>query len=197
VIHAAGPELLADCLSSGQPKIRDRKPKSRVKAKHILRLEVAVIDAQRMAVIDGVEQLEENMLDQVILAKITSLMQNLAKEIPIWTVIHDDEGAVLLFNDAMKCDDIRVGWCTFVKRDLLDMKASLADAVPCRCVKKAFDGVGRGIVGSRAKVDRAIDDSVTAITQDAYEFEGAIVDTSADSGGTWKVIRRHIAEQGL
>lgn len=84
-----------------------------------------------------------------------------------------------------------------MKRDLLDMKASLTGAVPSRCVKKALDGVGRGIVGSRAKVDCAIDDTVTAITQDAYEFEGAIVDTSADSGGTWKVIRRHMAEQGL
>lgn len=62
-----------------------------------------------MAIIDRFEQLEENVLDQVILAKITSLVQNLTKEIPIWTVIHDDEGAVLLFNDTMKCDDIRVG----------------------------------------------------------------------------------------
>ena len=74
MIHAAGPELLADCLSSGQPKIRDRKPKSRVKAKHILRLEVTVIDTQRMAVIDRVEELEESVLDQVIVAKITSFV---------------------------------------------------------------------------------------------------------------------------
>lgn len=77
------------------------------------------------------------------------------------------------------------------------MKASLADSVSCRRVKKTLDGVGRGIVGSRTKVDRAINDPVTAITQDAYEFEGAIVDESADCGGARKGSGRHIAKQGL
>jgi hypothetical protein len=46
VIHAAGPELLADFLSGSQTKIRNCKSKPRVKAKHILRLEVTMIDAQ-------------------------------------------------------------------------------------------------------------------------------------------------------
>ena len=79
----------------------------------------------------------------------------------------------------------------------MDMKTSLAGGVPRRCVKKAFDGVGRGIECRRTKVDRAINDPITAITQDAYEFDGTIVDESADSGGTRKVVGRHIAEQGL
>jgi hypothetical protein len=144
-----------------------------------------------MAVIDRVEELEESVLNQVVVAKITSPVQNLAKEITIWTVIHNDEGAIVLFDDAVKCDDIRVGRCTFVESNLLDMKASLADSVSRRRVKKTLDGVGRGIVGSRTKVDRAINDPVTAITQDAYEFEGAIVDESADRGGARKGSGRH------
>ena len=82
-----------------------------------------------------------------------------------------------------------------MESDLLEMKTSLADSVPRRCVKKALDGVGRGFGGSRAKVDRAINNSVTAITQDAYELEGAIVDESADGGGTRKVSGRHIAQE--
>jgi hypothetical protein len=150
-----------------------------------------------MAVIDRIKELEENMLDHVILAEITPFMQNLAEEIPIWTVIHDDEGAVFLFNDAMKCDNVWVGRCTLVKGDLLDMETSLADGVPRRCVEKAFDGVGWGIVSSRAKVDRTINDPITAITQDAYEFEGAIVDKSSDCWRTRKVGGRHIVEWGM
>jgi hypothetical protein len=197
VIHAAGPELLADFLSGSQAKIRDRKPKARIKAKYILRLEVTVIDAQGMAVIDRIKELEESVLDQVILAKITSFVQNLAKEITIWTVIHDNEGAVILLNNAVKCDDIWVGRCAFVEGDLLYMKTSLADSVPCRRVKKALDCVGRRIANRRAMVDRAIYDPVTAITQDAYEFECAIVNESANRGGTRKVTGRHCAKQGL
>ena len=108
MVHAAGPELLADFLSGGQPKIRDRKPQAPVKAEDILRLEITVIDAQGMTVIDRIEELEEYVFDQVISAKITALLQNLAKQITIWAVIHNDEGAIFLFNDTMKCDNIRV-----------------------------------------------------------------------------------------
>ena len=79
MVHAAGPELLTDFLSGSQPKIRDRKPQASVKAEHVLRLEITVVDAQRMAVIDRIEELEENVLDQVVPAKITSLLQNLAE----------------------------------------------------------------------------------------------------------------------
>jgi hypothetical protein len=108
VVHAAGPELLADFLSGGQSKIRDRKPQAPVKAEHVLRLEITVVDAQGMAVIDRIEQLEENVFDQVISTKITSLLQDLAEQITIWAEIHNDKGAVFLFNDTMKCDDIRM-----------------------------------------------------------------------------------------
>jgi hypothetical protein len=74
VVHAAGPELLANFLSGSQPKIRDRKPQAPVETKHVLRLEVTVIDAQRMAVIHRFEELEKNVFDEVIPSKITSLL---------------------------------------------------------------------------------------------------------------------------
>jgi hypothetical protein len=108
VIHAAGPKLLADLLSGSQSKIRDRKPQAPVEAKYVLRLEITVIDAQRMAVVDRIEELEKNVFDEVVPAKITSLLQNLAKQITIWAVIHNDEGAIFLFDDTMKRDYIRV-----------------------------------------------------------------------------------------
>ena len=84
-----------------------------------------------------------------------------------------------------------------MKGNLLHVKASLASGVSCRRVKKAFDGVGWAIEGTRAKVDRAINDPVTTMAQDTHEFEGAIVDESADSGGARKVGGRHTARKGL
>jgi hypothetical protein len=68
-----------------------------------------VIDAQRMTELDRVEELKEYVLDQVILAKITSFVQDLAKEITVRAVIHDYEGTVVLFKDTVKGDHIRVG----------------------------------------------------------------------------------------
>lgn len=67
-----------------------------------------MVDAQRVAVIDRVEELEENVFDEVVAAKITSLLQDLAEQITIRTVIHDDKGAIILFNDTMERDDIRM-----------------------------------------------------------------------------------------
>jgi len=67
-----------------------------------------VVDAQRVTVIDRIEELEENVFDEVVSAKITSLLQNLAEQIAIRTVIHNDEGAFFLLNDTMERDDIRV-----------------------------------------------------------------------------------------
>ena len=85
MVHAAGPELLADFLSGSQSKIRYREPHAPVKAENVLRLKITVVDAQRVAVIDRIEELEENVSDEVVSAKITSLLQDLAKEITIRT----------------------------------------------------------------------------------------------------------------
>lgn len=84
-----------------------------------------------------------------------------------------------------------------MKGDLLHVKASLASCVSCWRVKKAFDSIGRAVEVGRAKVDRAINNPITTMAQDAHEFEGAIVDNGTDSGGARKVVRRHTAGKGL
>jgi hypothetical protein len=155
-----------------------------------------VVDAQRVAVIDRIEELEENVFDEVVSAKITSLLQNLAKQITIRTVIHNDEGAIFLFNDTMERDNIRVNWCKLVKGDLLHVKTSLASGVSGWCVKKAFDGIWWAVEGRRAKVDRAINNPITTMAQDAHEFECAIVDNGTDSWWTRKKVR-HTVGKGL
>ena len=142
-----------------------------------------------MTVIDRIEELEENVFNQVISAQITSLLQDLAKQITIRAVIHNDEGAVFLFNDTVKRHNIRMDRCKLMKGNLLQTKTSLAAGVSCRRVKKTFDDVGWAIEGIRTNVNCAINDrrTMTAMTQDTREFEGAIVDESSDSGGTRKV----------
>ena len=84
-----------------------------------------------------------------------------------------------------------------MKCDLLHVKASLASGVSCWRVKKAFDGIRWAVESGRAEVDRAINNPITTMAQDAYEFEGAIVDNSTDSRGTRKIARRHTAGKGL
>ena len=74
MVHAAGPELFAHFFSGGQSKIRDRKPQASIKAKDVLRLEITMIDAQGMAELDRLEELEKYVFDQVIAAEIATLV---------------------------------------------------------------------------------------------------------------------------
>lgn len=64
-------------------------------------------------------------------------------------------------------------------------------------MKQAFDSIGGAVEGRRAKVDRTINNPITTMSQDAHEFEGAIVDNRTDSGGTRKIARRHTVGKGL
>ena len=61
-----------------------------VKAVHVLRLGITAVDAQRRKVIDRTEELEENVFDGVVSAKITSLLKNFARQITIKTEIHNE-----------------------------------------------------------------------------------------------------------
>jgi hypothetical protein len=71
----------------------------------------------------------------------------LAEQITIRTVIHNDEGAIFLFNDTMERDDVRVNRFKLIKGDLLHVKTSLASGVSCWRMKKAFDGIGWAVGG--------------------------------------------------
>ncbi len=84
-----------------------------------------------------------------------------------------------------------------MKGDLLHVKPSLASGVSCWRVKEAFNGIRWAVEGRGAKVDRAINNPITTMAQDAHKFEGSIVDNGTDSGGTGKVVRRHTAGKGL
>ena len=84
-----------------------------------------------------------------------------------------------------------------MKGDLLHVKTSLASGVSRWRVKKALDSIRWAVEGRRAQVDRAINNPITTMAQDAHEFEGAIVDNGTDSGGTGKIGRRHAVGKGL
>jgi len=62
-------------------------------------------------------------------------------------------------------------------------------------VEETLDSVGWWFGGSRTDVDRTINDAVTAITQDAYEFEVAVVDDSTNGRRTREIVGRHLAGQ--
>ena len=73
--------------SGGQVRRRDPEIRSR-------RLRRSVRLAQRLKVIDRIEELEENVIDEVVSAKIMSLLKNFALQITIKTEIHGESQRV-------------------------------------------------------------------------------------------------------
>jgi hypothetical protein len=85
-----------------------------------------VENADGMAVADGIEQLEEDVLDKNIVAEIPAMVQDLCKQIAVGAVVHDDERVTVVLDNAVQGD--HVGMCrdTLVQGNLLLVQAPLS-----------------------------------------------------------------------
>jgi hypothetical protein len=105
VIDATSAKLLTEPLSSRKPEIGDGDAKASIKAQNILRLQIAVIDTKAMAILDCVKQLQEDMLDKSVISQIPTAVQNLAEQISIAGIFHDDVRVTILLDNTVKgCD---------------------------------------------------------------------------------------------
>lgn len=102
MVDRSGPELSAEFVGRGETKISDGHVKTVSLAKHVLWLQVAVVDAEVVAVLDRIEELEEHLLDQVVMTKVGAMVKDLGEEITLREVIEDDVGECLVLNDAVQ-----------------------------------------------------------------------------------------------
>jgi hypothetical protein len=57
VVNAACLEFTACCLSGGEPKVSEGQPVSIIKTDDILRLQIAVVYTESVAMLNGIEKL--------------------------------------------------------------------------------------------------------------------------------------------
>ena len=79
-----------------------------------------MINTQSMAIVSCVQQLKENILDETVISKIATAMENVCEQILVWCVVHDDVhvGLVEVLHDTVEGDNAQVSRC-----DLADMRA--------------------------------------------------------------------------
>lgn len=126
MIHAASAEFLADFLCRGQTKVGDSQAQTTVEAEDILWLQIAMVNAKRVTIFNGIQNLQKDVLDKAIVTKVSTLMQDLGKQVTIRAVVHHDEGTSILLNHSMEADDVRMERGKLVKSDLLHLKAPLS-----------------------------------------------------------------------
>jgi hypothetical protein len=92
VIDAARAELSTDFVSSREAKVSDGDSQTTVEAKNVLWFEIAVIDAEVMAVLDCIEDLKENVPYKVVVGEIPALVEYLSKQITVFGKIDNNIG---------------------------------------------------------------------------------------------------------
>lgn len=149
-----------------------------------------MVDAQLMAVVDRIDDLEEDLADQLVVAEVPLSLSDHPEEVPLLTELQHDVDAVLLLDDIVQCHDVRVMARERVQRDLPSLERPLtlveADLV------ETLDGV-EGLVTQRGVTPRGwvrgrprgdvpceVDDAICAESEDGDEFEAVSVDEVAD-----------------
>lgn len=85
-----------------------------------------MINTQRVAVVNRIEQLQENVLDEFILAKVPALVEDLGEEVTILTIVHNDICEIFVLNNTMEGNDIGVGGGKLVETDLAQVQLASA-----------------------------------------------------------------------
>jgi hypothetical protein len=78
----------------GESKIGELAGHALVGDQDVLRLEVPVVDSNRVAVFHGIQDLKESTLGQSIVAYILALLGDVGEQITFRAVLDDDVGAV-------------------------------------------------------------------------------------------------------
>jgi len=81
-----------------------------------------VINTQRVAVFNRIEQLQEDVLDEFILAKIPALVEDLGEEVTVLAVVHNDVCEIFVLDDTMEGNDIGVSGGELVEADLTQVQ---------------------------------------------------------------------------
>lgn len=125
-----------------------------------------------MAVFDSFDYLEEDILDERVVAEVCCLFGDLREEVAIGAVRENDVDASRCLDDIVQGDDVRVGRSQGVEGDLAALEPPLP-AVQAGLVE-TLDGVVFAVAS-----DGLVDDSVCANADDRDELESSIVDLLA------------------
>ena len=79
-----------------------------------------------MAVFNRIEQLQEDVLDEFILAKVPALVEDLGEEVTVLAIVHNDICEIFVLNNTMEGNDIWVGGGELVETDLAGVEQSSA-----------------------------------------------------------------------
>ena len=79
-----------------------------VRDQDVLRLEIPMEDAKGMAMLNGIQDLEEHLLGKIILTHVLSTLGNVEEEVSLWAVLQNDIDAVRIVDYFEHGNDVGV-----------------------------------------------------------------------------------------
>ena len=115
MVDASCPKFITELISCSETKVCDSDPETVIEAEDVLRLQISVIDTERMAIFHRLKQLEEDILDECVVPKIAAAMQDLSEQIMVGSEVHNDVGEVAFLHHAVKGDHAWMRRCELMQ----------------------------------------------------------------------------------
>lgn len=174
--------ILGHEIHRGQTKVGEEYLGSAFGNQDILRLEIAMVDTQSMAVLHGIQDLEKDAANEGLVTYIPTLFRNVGEEVPFGTVLQDYVGAVWVVDNLEHRHHVGMCGCRVMEADFALLKVLLATVQG-----KAMGGFAErldGIASAGVVVKGFVDDTVRSGSQDGLQLERvAQVSSEARFGG--------------
>jgi len=152
-------------VGGGESEVCKLASHALVSDENILRLQVPVVDSNGMAVLHGIQDLEESPFRKCIIACVLALLSDVGEQITFWAVLHNDIGAVRGIHDSDKRNHIWVCARLVVKLNLPLLELPLA-----RLKTNLVESL-HGIWNVGLNIYGCVDHSICSYTQDSGELQ--------------------------
>ncbi len=126
-----------------------------------------MVNPNGVAILDGIQNLQESMLGQVIVADEAALLGDIGEQVAFRTEFNHDERAVRTVQDAKQGDHIGVLAGLVVEGNLSSLETSLSG------IQSGLGERLHGIGDVGQDVDGLVDNSIGADSEDRDKFQSA------------------------
>lgn len=152
-------------VGGGQSKIGKLTSHALVGDQNVLRLQIPVVDSDRVAIFNSIQDLKESTLSPLVIADEFALLGDVREQVTFWAVLNDDVGAVRSVHDLDQRNNVGVNAGLVVKLNLTLLKLVLT-RLEANFVKRlhSIRNVGLDVHGG-------IDHSIGTNSENASELE--------------------------
>lgn len=172
MIYTSSTELDARCFRGGQSKVTDGNAIPIVEAEDVFGLEVAVVDAHLVKVVDPIQELQKDHLDGMVVSQVIALVQDLVEQVLGPRILHDKVHELVILKDLVEVDDMGMARDVIVEGCFSNVSVPSAIRSTENLDSKSPPLPAR----FGCSLHRPIDDTVTAAAYKLHKLETVIVD---------------------